>query len=62
MCYPVYGPDNNAGLLQESCSGTSYGGNLWIFSDMTDGTNTTTADVYVYNSSGTEIASASASQ
>jgi hypothetical protein len=59
MCYP--GP-NNTGALTENCSGATYGGSAAIFSDMVDGTNTATADVYVYNSSGTFITSASASQ
>jgi hypothetical protein len=59
MCYP--GPDNT-GEIEELCSGATYGGSAQAFTDMVDGTNTTTADVYVYNSSGTQIASASASQ
>lgn len=62
MCYPVVPSENGAGLLQEDCSGGKVSGSGFWFSDMVDGTNSTTADVYVYNSSGTFLTSASASQ
>ena len=62
MCYPVVPSENGAGDLQESCSGATFGGSGFAFSDMVDGTNSTTADVYVYNSNGVEITSASATQ
>jgi hypothetical protein len=58
-CYP--GP-NNTGQLIEACSGTGYLGGLLAYSDMVDGTNTTTATVGVYNSSGKLLVTASASQ
>ena len=65
MCYP--GP-NNTGNLNEYCSGSTYGGNTqWIYSDMVDGTNVTTARVFVYTCSyfpncPNYVASAAASQ
>lgn len=59
MCYP--GP-NNTGQLIEACSGAGYAGSLFAYSDMVDGTNTATASVGVYNSSGKLLVTASASQ
>jgi hypothetical protein len=63
MCWP--GPDNNIGELVENCTNypySGYGGSSTAYSDMVDGTNTTFAYVFVYNSSGQEIASAIAAQ
>lgn len=62
MCYPVVSGQNGTGFLQETCSGGTISGSGFWYGDMVDGTNTATADVYVYNSSGTFITSASASQ
>lgn len=62
MCYPVVSGENGAGDLDEDCSGALISASGFWFSDMVDGTNSTTADVYVYNSSGTFLTSASATQ
>jgi hypothetical protein len=64
MCYP--GP-GNTGSLTEYCSGATYDGSLWIYSDMVDGTNTATARVFVYTCSNflncpTPVTSAAAAQ
>lgn len=58
MCYP--GADN-LGLIDEYyfCLGLpAYGGSQILYTDMVDGTKKTTAVIYVYNSSGSFLASA----
>lgn len=59
MCYP--GPDNT-GSDTEDCYGYGYGGSATAWTDMVNGTDVTYSVIYVYNSSGTEIAQASTSQ
>jgi hypothetical protein len=49
MCWPS--PYNDHGFDRESCNGT-YGGSSIAYTDMVDGTNTTSAYVLVYNSQG----------
>ena len=61
MCYP--GPDNS-GLLIETpdCNVPPYGGSEILYTDMVDGTNLATADIWVFDSSGYPLVHASASQ
>jgi hypothetical protein len=59
MCFP--GP-SNTGQMIEDCSEIQYGGSLPAYTDMVDGTNLTTATLYVYDSSGAVIARYGASQ
>jgi hypothetical protein len=57
MCYP--GADN-LGVIDEYyfCYGLpAYGGTQILYTDMVDGTKKTTAVIYVYNSSGSFLAS-----
>jgi hypothetical protein len=51
MCYP--GPSNTGNLI-ENCTG-SFGGSGFAYTDMVDGTNLTTAEAIVLNSSGQQI-------
>lgn len=59
MCYP--GP-SNTGSITEFCDGSAYGGSGNAWTDMVDGTHVTTANIYVGDSSGRFIGSATASQ
>ncbi len=59
MCYP--GPDNT-GQLVEGCSGAAYGGSSTAWTDMTDGTNITYSDIYVYDRYGNFLAQGVVSQ